>query len=97
VISQTLSSWSGAGELKLFRASANPNGNFLDLEGRILTYRHGPRDIVRTELDGELTVHYSRFENKLLNSPNDVAIKSDGTIWFTDPSLGLPHQTEGTE
>lgn len=92
-----LMEWSGTDGLKLFRASANPNGNLLDLEGRILTCRHGARDIVRTEVDGKLTVLCSRFENKLLNSPNDVAIKSDGTIWFTDPPWGLPNQTEGKE
>ena len=92
-----LMQWSQKGGLKLFRESPNPNGNLLDREGRLLTCRHGARDIVRTEENGKLTVLCDSFEGKRLNSPNDVAVKSDGTIWFTDPPWGLPRQSEGKE
>ncbi len=95
--SEKLMEWSEAGGLKVFRESPNPNGNLLDREGRLLTCRHGARDIVRTERDGNLTVLCDRFEEKRLNSPNDVAVKSDGTLWFTDPPWGLPRQREGRE
>lgn len=92
-----LMQWSQKEGLKLFRESPNPNGNLLDREGRLLTCRHGARDIVRTEKDGELTVLCDSFEEKRLNSPNDVAVKSDGTLWFTDPPWGLPGGREGKE
>ena len=94
---QKLMEWSEQGGLKLFRESPNPNGNLLDREGRLLTCRHGARDIVRTEKDGALTVLCDSFDGKRLNSPNDVAVKSDGTLWFTDPPWGLPRQREGRE
>ena len=95
--SAKLMEWSESGGLKVFRESPNPNGNLLDREGRLLTCRHGARDIVRTEEDGQLTVLCERFEGKRFNSPNDVAVKSDGTLWFTDPPWGLPRQREGKE
>lgn len=93
-----LMQWNSAGGLKEFRASENSNGNLLDREGRLLTCQHSGRNIVRTEKDGSLTVLVDRFEGKRLNSPNDLAVKSDGTIWFTDPSYGLggsPGELEG--
>ena len=89
--------WSEADGDKLFRESPVPNGNLLDREGRLLTCRHGARDIVRTEADGTLTVLCDSFEGNRFNSPNDLAMKSDGTIWFTDPPWGLPGGTEGKE
>ena len=89
--------WSEAEGLKVLRESPNPNGNLLDLDGRLLTCRHGGRDIVRTERDGKLTVLSNRFEGRLFNSPNDVAVKSDGTLWFSDPPWGLPNSSEGKE
>lgn len=92
-----LMEWSEAGGLKVFREHPNPNGNMLDLEGRLLTCRHGARDLVRAEADGALTVLCDRFEGKRLNSPNDVALKSDGSLWFTDPPWGLAKQREGRE
>jgi len=95
--SAKLMEWSEAGGLKVFRESPNPNGNLLDREGRLLTCRHGARDIVRTEEDGELTILCDSFDGKRFNSPNDVAVKSDGTLWFTDPPWGLPRQSEGKE
>ena len=89
--------WSEADGHKLFRESPVPNGNLLDREGRLLTCRHGARDIVRTETDGALTVLCDSFEGNRFNSPNDLAMKSDGTIWFTDPPWGLPGGIEGKE
>ena len=84
-----LMQWSVDGGLKEFRESENSNGNLLDLEGRLLSCQHSGRNIVRTEADGSLTVVVDKFDGKRLNSPNDLAVKSDGTIWFTDPSYGL--------
>jgi gluconolactonase len=78
-------------------ASPNPNGNLLDGEGRLLTCRHGARDVVRQERDGSLTVLATEFEGRRLNSPNDIACGPDGVLWFTDPPWGLPGQTEGRE
>ena len=95
--SAKLMEWSKEADLKLFRKSPNPNGNLLDREGRLLTCRHGARDIVRTEKDGDITVLCDSFEEKRLNSPNDVAVKSDGTLWFTDPPWGLPDYRKGKE
>ncbi|MDA0814931.1 MAG: SMP-30/gluconolactonase/LRE family protein [Verrucomicrobia bacterium] len=93
-----LMQWSGDGGLKEFRVSENSNGNLLDREGRLLTCQHSGRNVVRTERDGTLTVLVDAYEAKKLNSPNDLAVKSDGTIWLTDPSYGLggaPGELEG--
>lgn len=92
-----LMQWSEDGGLAVFREAEEPNGNLLDLEGRLLTCQHGVRNIVRTERDGSITVLADRFEGRRFNSPNDVAVKSDGTLWFTDPPWGLPNLTEGKE
>ncbi|MCP3918453.1 MAG: SMP-30/gluconolactonase/LRE family protein [bacterium] len=89
--------WSEADGLGVFRASENSNGNLLDESGRLLSCQHGARNIVRTEADGSLTVLAERFEGKRFNSPNDVAVESDGTLWFTDPPWGLTRQVEGKE
>jgi gluconolactonase len=75
---------------KVFRKpSHHANGNILDLQGRLLTCEHGSRRLTRTEKDGSITVLAETYKGKKLNSPNDVAVKSDGTIWFTDPPYGL--------
>jgi len=95
--SAKLMEWSEEFGLRLFRKSPNPNGNLLDREGRLLTCRHGARDIVRTEKNGDITVLCDSFEKKRLNSPNDLAVKSDGTIWFTDPPWGLTDYPNGKE
>ncbi len=71
------------------------NGNTRDREGRLVTCEHGTRRVTRTELDGAITVLAERWEGKRLNSPNDVVVKSDGTIWFTDPRYGLDSYFEG--
>lgn len=84
-----LMQWSESGGLSEFRASEQSNGNILDLDGRLITCQHSGRNLVRTEKDGSLTVLADKFEGKRFNSPNDVAVHSDGTLWFTDPPWGL--------
>jgi len=84
-----LMQWSKKEGLLPFRKSEASNGNILDLQGRLLTCQHTGRNIIRTEPDGTITVLADQFEGKKLNSPNDLTIKSDGSIWFTDPSYGL--------
>jgi gluconolactonase len=81
--------WTHAGGVKEWRKVEASNGNLLDLDGRLMSCQHGGRNVVRTEKDGSITVLADKFEGKKFNSPNDLAIKSDGTIWFTDPSYGL--------
>src|SRR5204863_2639697 len=70
--------------------SNNANGNCRDMEGRLISCEHQARCVTRTEKDGKITVLADKFDGKKLNSPNDVVVKSDGTIWFTDPPYGLP-------
>ncbi len=93
-----LMQWSKSNGLTEFRDSRNSNGNLLDLEGRLLTCQHSGRNVIRTEKDGSITVVVDSYNGKRLNSPNDIAVKSDGTLWFTDPSYGLgdtPPEVEG--
>jgi gluconolactonase len=71
------------------------NGNTRDRQGRLVTCEHGGRRITRTEHDGTVTVLMDRYEGKRLNSPNDIVVKSDGTVWFTDPPFGLGGYYEG--
>jgi gluconolactonase len=68
------------------------NGLALDKEGRLLICQHGDRRVVRQEKDGKLTVLADNFEGKRFNSPNDLAVKSNGDIYFTDPPYGLAKQ-----
>lgn len=84
-----LMQWSEAGGLSEFRKSENSNGNILDLEGRLVSCQHSARNVIRTETDGKITVLADTFDGKRFNSPNDVAVRSDGTLWFTDPPWGL--------
>ena len=84
-----LMQWSRQDGLSVFRNSENSNGNILDLEGRIISCQHGARNLIRIENDGSTTVLVDKFEGKKFNSPNDVAVRSDGTLWFTDPPWGL--------
>jgi gluconolactonase len=84
-----LMQWSEAAGLTEFRKSEQSNGNILDLEGKLITCQHAARNLVRTETDGSITVLVDKFDGKQLNSPNDVAVRSDGTLWFTDPGWGL--------
>ena len=84
------------GEVSVFRRPSNfANGNTRDGQGRLITCEHGARRVTRTEHGGEITVLMDRFEGKRLNSPNDVVVKSDGSIWFTDPPFGLLSDYEG--
>ncbi|HYE00314.1 MAG TPA: SMP-30/gluconolactonase/LRE family protein, partial [Alphaproteobacteria bacterium] len=66
-----------------------------DREGRLVTCEHGTRRVTRTEADGTITVLADRHRGRRLNSPNDVVVKSDGTIWFTDPPYGILSDYEG--
>lgn len=75
--------------------SNNTNGNTTDREGRLVSCEHHARRVTRTEHDGSITVLAERFKGKRFNSPNDVVVKSDGSIWFTDPSYGLLIDYEG--
>jgi len=78
------------GKVGTFRQpSGFANGNTVDREGRLLTCEGGGRRIARTESDGTITVIADQYRGKRLNSPNDVVVKSDGSIWFTDPSYGV--------
>jgi gluconolactonase len=84
------------GTVNAFRKpSNNANGNTRDRQGRLVTCEHDARRVTRTEYDGSITVLADRFEGKRLNSPNDVVVKSDGSIWFTDPVFGILHWYEG--
>lgn len=84
------------GSVSVFRQpSNNSNGNTVDREGRLVTCEHLTRRVTRTEHDGTVTVIADSFDGKRLNSPNDVVVKSDGSIWFTDPSYGIMMDYEG--
>ena len=84
------------GAVSVFRKpSNNGNGNTRDRQGRLVTCEHDSRRVTRTEYDGEITVICDRFDGKKLNSPNDVVVKSDGSIWFTDPQFGILGYYEG--
>jgi len=84
------------GAVSVFRRPSDfANGNTRDRQGRLVTCEHGARRVTRTEHDGAITVLMDRFEGKRLNSPNDVVVKSDGSIWFTDPPFGLLSDYEG--
>jgi gluconolactonase len=85
-----------SGAVSVFRKSSNrANGNTRDRQGRLITCEHQSRRVTRTEYDGSITVICDRFEGKRLNSPNDVVVKSDGSIWFTDPRFGILSYYEG--
>ncbi|GAA4224323.1 gluconolactonase [Streptosporangium album] len=71
------------------------NGHTVDREGRLVSCEQGNRRVTRTEHDGSITVIADRWEGRRLNSPNDVAVRSDGSIWFTDPSYGIDTDYEG--
>jgi len=84
------------GAVSIFRKpSNNANGNTRDRQGRLVTCEHDARRVTRTEYDGSITVVCDRYQGKRLNSPNDVVVKSDGSIWFTDPHFGIIGYYEG--
>ncbi len=80
----------------IYREPSNySNGHTRDRQGRLISCEHGTRRVTRTAADGSVTVIADSFEGKRLNSPNDVVVKSDGTIWFTDPHYGIKTNYEG--
>jgi gluconolactonase len=88
--SDELKKWDGK-TLTTFRTDSHgTNGNTRDREGRLISCEHTSRRVTRTEKDGSITVLEDAFDGKQFNSPNDPVVKSDGTIWFTDPSYGTP-------
>ncbi len=85
-----------SGQVSVFRApSGYSNGNTVDNEGRLVTCEHLTRRVTRTEVDGSITVVADRWRGKRFNSPNDVVVKSDGSVWFSDPSYGIDSDNEG--
>src|SRR5271166_240278 len=84
------------GTVSVFRKSSNfANGNTRDRQGRLVTCEHLGRRVTRTEYDGGITVLMDSHEGKRLNSPNDIVVKSDDSIWFTDPPFGISGYYEG--
>jgi len=93
---QRMMRWTPEGGVSVFRHASNfSNGNTRDRQGRLVSCEHGMRRVTRTEADGTITVLADSFEGKRLNSPNDVVVRSDGTIWFTDPTYGILSDYEG--
>jgi gluconolactonase len=85
------------GAVSVFRKPSNmANGNTRDRQGRLVSCEHRGRRVTRTEYDGEITVLADRFDGKPLNSPNDVVVKSDDSIWFTDPAYGIINNYNGS-
>jgi len=84
------------GRVSAFRQPTDfANGNTRDRQGRLITCEHGGRRVTRTEYDGAITVLMDNWQGKRLNSPNDVVVKSDHSIWFTDPPFGILGDYEG--
>jgi gluconolactonase len=84
------------GNVSMFRQpSNNTNGNTVDHQGRLISCEHLGRRVTRTEHDGSVTILADAYQGKRFNSPNDVVVKSDGSIWFTDPSYGILIDYEG--
>jgi gluconolactonase len=86
----------GTGAVGVFRQPSNyANGNTRDRQGRLVTCEHDSRRVTRTEYDGSISVVLDRYDGKPLNSPNDVVVRSDDSIWFTDPPFGILSHYEG--
>ena len=86
------------GHCSVFRQpSMNSNGNTIDRQGRLITCEHSGRRVTRTELDGSISIIADSYNGKKLNSPNDVVVASDGSIWFTDPAYGIGGFYEGVK
>ena len=93
---QRMLRWVEGGGVSVFRNPSNfTNGNTRDREGRLVSCEHGSRRVTRTEIDGSITVLADSHQGKRLNSPNDVVVRSDGSIWFSDPSYGILSDYEG--
>jgi gluconolactonase len=85
------------GAVSVFRKPSDfANGNTRDRQGRLVTCEHDTRRVTRTEYDGTITVLADRYDGKRLNSPNDIVVKSDHSVWFTDPPFGIAGNYEGT-
>jgi gluconolactonase len=83
------------GDVSVFRKPSNfGNGHTRDRQGRLVTCEHGRR-VTRTEYDGSIAVIMDNWQGKHLNSPDDLVVKSDGSIWFTDPPFGILGNYEG--
>jgi len=84
------------GSVSVFQQPAwNANGHTVDRQGRLLSCEHAGRCVSRIEHDGKRTVLADKFQDRRLNSPNDLVVKSDGSIWFTDPTYGIDSHYEG--
>src|SRR5271165_873004 len=85
-----------SGHVCVFREPANnSNGNTVDNQGRLVTCEHLTRRVTRTEIDGSISVVAEMWKGSRLNSPNDVVVKSDDPVWFTDPAYGIDSDNEG--
>lgn len=88
--------WAPDGGISVFRHRSNfTNGNTRDRNGRLVSCQHGTRSVTRTEVDGSISVIADQYQGKRLNSPNDVVVHSNGSIWFTDPTYGIMSDYEG--
>jgi len=84
------------GSVSVFRQPSHySNGNTVDRQGRLVSCEHQTRRVTLTDFDGSIMTVADRYDGKRLNSPNDVIVKSDGTIWFTDPTYGILTDYEG--
>src|SRR5215472_7519071 len=84
--------------VSVFRSpSFNSNGNTVDREGRLVSCEHLMRRVTRTEHDGSITILADHYDGRRLNSPNDAVVKSDGSIWFSDPTYGIDSDYEGRQ
>lgn len=88
--------WVDGGGVSVFQhPSGHANGHTRDLLGRLVTCEHSGRRVTRTEIDGSVSVLADAFQGRPLNSPNDVVVSSDGSVWFTDPHYGIACDYEG--
>lgn len=88
--------WTSTDDVGVFRQpSRHANGHTRDRQGRLISCEHGARQVTRTEHDGRVTVLVDRYDGGRLNSPNDVVVASDDSIWFTDPPYGILSDYEG--
>lgn len=88
--------WTPEVGITTYRAPSHyANGHTRDRQGRLISCEHGTRRVTRTEWDGRITVIADSYNGKPLNSPNDVIVKSDGSIWFSDPHYGIMTDYEG--
>ena len=88
--------WTAGAGVTVFRQPSNySNGHTRDRQGRLVSCEHGTRRVTRTEWDGTITVLADSYQGKRLNSPNDVVVTSDGSVWFSDPTYGILSDYEG--